>query len=70
MDTDKSRQSTWGGAGRGQGRKVGTKPGAGKILRKNITVDLETCEILTEYGEGNFSEGIRRAAKLIKESKK
>ncbi len=67
MDTtNKAKPNGRGGAGRGQGRKAQTLLGSGEIVKKTITVDLETSEVLTIYGEGNLSEGIRRAAKLVK----
>lgn len=53
-----------GGAREGAGRKVQTSDG-GPLARKTITVDALTVRVLTALGDGEFSEGIRRAARLI-----
>lgn len=69
MESEHQKLTGRGGAGRGQGRKALTR-GTGDISKKTITVDQETSTVLTAYGDGNFSEGVRRAAKLIKEQNK
>lgn len=53
-----------GGAGRGQGRKAAD--GVGAVERKNVTLDAESIETLRNYGDGDLSLGIRRAAVLVK----
>lgn len=49
-----------GGARAGAGQKMGT--GIGKAMRKQVTLDEVTVEVLDEVGDGNVSEGIRRLA--------
>lgn len=53
-----------GGARPGAGVKPETTDG-GPMERVTVTVDRLTREILTPYGDGNFSEGIRRAARAV-----
>lgn len=53
-----------GGAGRGQGCKAAD--GVGAVERKNVTLDAESIETLRNYGDGDLSLGIRRAAVLVK----
>lgn len=36
------------------------------MVQRNVTLDANTVLALRDYGDGNLSEGIRRAAKLIK----
>lgn len=56
-DTPKKR----GGRREGAGRKVTE---GGPKNNRSVTLDDETVEILTEFGDGNLSEGIRRAGVL------
>lgn len=51
-----------GGANRGQGRKLIAETVARRI---NVSLDDATVERLRAYGDGNLSEGIRRATGLI-----
>lgn len=44
------------------GRKVSE---GGRRKSRDVTLDDESVRILKEYGEGNLSEGIRRAAILV-----
>lgn len=37
------------------------------VRHKTVTLDDETVRILTEYGKGNLSQGIRWAAMMIEE---
>lgn len=62
-DTDpvKLKDERRGGAGRGQGRKPMADTPARRL---NISIDDATAERLRAYGDGNLSEGIRRAAAL------
>lgn len=53
-----------GGARTGAGVKPDITDG-GPINRITVTVDRLTHEILKRYGGGNFSKGIRRAARAI-----
>lgn len=54
-----------GGAREGAGRPVNTTDG-GPIERKSVTLDATTVQTLTTFGEGELSEGIRRAARLVR----
>lgn len=54
----------WGGEREGAGRKAATTDG-GPMERKNVSVDATTVRILTAFGDGEFSEGIRRAARAV-----
>ena len=53
------------GSREGAGRPVNTTDG-GPIKRKSVTLDATTVQTLTTFGEGELSEGIRRAARLVK----
>lgn len=53
-----------GGAREGAGRTAQTTDG-GPLERKTVSVDATTVRLLTEYGDGEFSEGIRRAARAV-----
>ncbi len=59
-----ARSGTHGGAGRGQGRK--TTDGTAGLERKNVSLDAETIATLTDFGDGELSLGIRRAAARIR----
>ena len=54
-----------GGAGRGQGVK--SADGATGLKRRNISIDDASADVLREYGGGDLSVGIRRAAKRVAE---
>jgi len=55
-------KTTRGGSRKGAGRKqVADTP----AKRYNVTLDDKTAETVREYGDGNLSEGIRRAARKI-----
>lgn len=57
-----AREGQRGGAGRGQGRK----PADGvRGTRRQVMLDDESAEILRDYGDGELSLGIRRAATLV-----
>ena len=58
-------KSTHGGAGRGQGVKAAD--GATGLKRRNISIDDASADVLREYGGGDLSVGIRRAAKRVAE---
>lgn len=45
--------------------KRGPYKGADYKYRKEITVDEHTVDVLSKYGNGNFSAGIRKAAVLV-----
>jgi len=53
-----------GGAREGAGRTAQTTDG-GPLERKTVSVDATTVRLLTAYGNGEFSEGIRRAARAV-----
>jgi hypothetical protein len=53
-----------GGSRLGSGRHAQTTDG-GPLQKRSISVDASTVNILTWYGEGNLSEGIRRASRLL-----
>lgn len=53
-----------GGAGRGQGVK--SADGATGLKRRNISIDDASADILRQFGGGDLSVGIRRAAAHIK----
>lgn len=59
----KSIKKPHGGAGRGQGLKAAD--GATGLKRINITINQEHMAILRDFGDGDLSLGIRRAADLI-----
>jgi hypothetical protein len=58
-----ARAGTRGGAGRGQG--LTAEDGAANLARKQVMLDPESVEILTDIGSGNLSLGIRRAAQIV-----
>lgn len=58
---NEQKKSNRGGRRVGAGRKL--ENGVPKI-HKDVSLDEETIDILKEFGEGNLSEGIRRAAVL------
>jgi hypothetical protein len=50
----------------------GTRPGAGrktadnvKVERHTVTLDVRTAQVMREEGEGNLSQGIRAAARVL-----
>lgn len=45
--------------------KRGPYSGTGYKEKKRISVDDKTVDILTDYGNGNFSLGVRMAAVLV-----
>jgi len=51
-----------GGRRENAGRKVSE---GGRRTSRDVSLDNDTVSILKEYGEGNLSEGIRRAAVLV-----
>lgn len=53
-----------GGARAGAGRKAQTGDG-GPLQRKTVNLDEASIATLTTYGDGELSEGIRRAARAI-----
>lgn len=65
IDWPEERPVMHGGAREGAGRVPETTDG-GPMERVTVTVDRLTREILTPYGDGNFSEGVRRAARAVK----
>lgn len=52
-----------GGARPNAGRKPSTSDG-GAILRKTVTLDQTTIDEAIKLGDGELSEGLRRAVKL------
>lgn len=63
---DAARAGSHGGPGRGQGLKAAD--GATGLERKNVSLDAESIAVLTAFGGGELSLGIRRAAAHIKSS--
>lgn len=57
-----------GGARAGAGRKSQTTDG-GPLRHPSVSLDDTTILILTKFGDGQLSEGIRRAARVIGENK-
>lgn len=55
-----------GGARKGTGPKPGTTDG-GALLPKTVKLDETSIQILTAYGDGKLSEGIRKAARRVAE---
>lgn len=53
-----------GGAREGAGRKAQTGDG-GPLRRCTATLDETSIALLTAYGDGELSEGIRRAARIL-----
>lgn len=61
---DAARAGTHGGPGRGQGVKAAD--GATGLKRRNISIDDASADTLRQFGDGDLSLGIRRAAAHIK----
>lgn len=61
---DAARSGAHGGPGRGQGAKA--VDGATGIKRRNISIDDASADTLRQFGDGDLSLGIRRAAAHIK----
>ena len=61
---DEARAGTHGCPGRGHGIKAAD--GATGLKRRNISIDDVSADTLRQYGGGDLSLGIRRAAALIK----
>ncbi len=59
-----ARSGSRGGPGRGQGIKAAD--GATGLKRRNISIDDASADILRQFGDGDLSLGIRRAAAHIK----
>jgi len=55
--------SKHGGAGRGQGRRA--DDGATELQRKQVKLDQQTIDAMTDIGDGNLSLGIREAARRL-----
>lgn len=55
----KPSKNSHGGARKNAGRR--TMPDAEKQVRRNITLCFRLAEIARELGDGNLSEGIRKA---------
>lgn len=58
--------NTHGGPGRGQGRKPLDRSLRFRTVRATVTLTEEDAEKLKALGEGNLSEGIRRALAAYK----
>ena len=61
---DEARAGTHGGPGRRQGIKAAD--GATGLRRVNVSLDEASIEALRQFGDGELSLGIRRAATHIK----
>lgn len=59
-----ARAGAHGGPGRGQGLKA--VDGATGLKRRNISIDDASADALRQFGDGDLSLGIRRAAAHIK----
>jgi hypothetical protein len=59
-----ARAGAHGGPGRGQGIKA--VDGATGLKRRNISIDDASANTLRQFGDGDLSLGIRRAAAHIK----
>lgn len=59
-----ARAGTHGGPGRGQGAKAAD--GATGLKRVNVSLDEASIRALRQFGDGELSLGIRRAAAHIK----
>lgn len=59
-----ARAGAHGGPGRGQGLKAAD--GATGLKRRNISIDDASADTLRQFGDGDLSLGIRRAATHIK----
>lgn len=64
IEWPEERPIVHGGAREGAGRTAQTTDG-GPLERKTVSVDATTVRLLTAYGDGEFSEGIRRAARAV-----
>lgn len=62
----KMKKENRGGPGRGQGLKAAD--GATGLKRVNITINPPRADILRNFGDGDLSLGIRRAADLIEKN--
>lgn len=60
------KPQTRGGARKGTGPKPGTTDG-GALMPKTVKLDETSIQILTAYGNGQLSEGIRKAARRVAE---
>lgn len=61
---ESARSGAQGGPGRGQGVKAAD--GATGLKRVNVSLDETSIEALRQFGDGELSLGIRRAAAHIK----
>lgn len=61
---ESARSGAHGGPGRGQGIKAAD--GATGLKRRNISIDDASADTLRQFGDGDLSLGIRRAAAHIK----
>lgn len=59
----KARAGKMGGAGLGGG--VSAKYADSVLVRKQVTLDHDSINFLTSFGEGELSAGIRKAAKKL-----
>ena len=66
MTTTKPRH---GGARPNTGPKPGTSDG-GAMIRKTVTLDGRTITQAVELGDGELSEGLRRAVRLAAQVKR
>lgn len=53
---------------RAPGAGVKTKDGVRDVVRRNVLIDISNLEVLEKIGAGNFSLGVREAARRLKES--
>jgi hypothetical protein len=65
---EEGRRGQQGGPGRGGGKVA--LDGAVNLQRKQVTLDPETIEILSQFGDGELSLGIRRSAQIVKDRAK
>jgi hypothetical protein len=63
-DDDEERPVVHGGSREGAGRPAETTDG-GTLERKSVTLDATTVRTLKAFGDGELSNGIRRAARLV-----
>ncbi len=61
---ESARSGSQGGPGRGQGVKAAD--GATGLKRVNVSLDSASIEALRQFGDGELSLGIRRAAAHVK----
>ena len=59
-----ARSGSQGGPGRGQGAKAAD--GVTGLKRVNVSLDADSIDTLRQFGDGELSLGIRRAAAHIK----